>query len=100
MAEARWLDSENKSSEINLGDSRIPQADLCSWLFSCLFCFFNLLQKQKGESLEDDSVLHSVVSDSLRPMDCMYPARLSQSVGFSRLEHWSVLEWVAISFSS
>ena len=69
MAEARWLDSENKSSEINLGDSRIPQADLCSWLFSCLFCFFfNLLQK--GESLEDDRVIHSVVSDSSRPMDC------------------------------
>ena len=35
-------------------------------VFFVLFCF-NLLQKQKGKSFVDDSVSHSVVSDSLRP---------------------------------
>ena len=37
-------------------------------VFLFVVFFFNLLQK--GESLEDDRVIHSVVSDSSRPMDC------------------------------
>lgn len=58
LAEVRWLDPENNSSDIILGDSRIPQ------IFVQSFFKKNLFQKQMGKPFEDDRItkcIHSFV---------------------------------------